>query len=223
MNTSQLPGSTSIYRGHSRKGIGEGPENPISHGEQYLAAGGNFGKDSALLNEIRSWMTFDADPGEQKKLRGQPMEGWSIFSAGGYQFVVRLVSAGIYDRRNAYFAHGRAWKVGEWPSGFDPGILLGVSRAFDTPWRDKDPGEHASHEVDEKDFAIQQIGKDDTVVASRFLGHLFQAMEEDRPIVIAAPMNEFAEHGPLPHFTWIRAGCVAQRFESSLHYKNLYQ
>src|SRR6185312_7653664 len=172
------PSSLSVYRGQSRKGIGEGPDNPIAQGEQYLAAHPSLAKDGELLASIRPWMSLDSDPADHQRL-GDRLEGWSCFHYRNLQFVVRLASAGTYDRRAAYFAHGRAWSLGSFMLGFDPGPHLGRSDAFETPWRDDSTGER----VVEPSPALvrpQQIAAE-PAVAAIYLGHLFQAVVRRYP------------------------------------------
>lgn len=197
MSDFRLPRPCSIYRGQSKKGIGEGPGALISHGEQYLDADCGLGEDGALLDAIRPWMTLDSDPADQKKL-GVPLEAWSVVPTERYFFVVRLVSAGTYDRRAAYFAHGRAWPIGGWPPHFDPGILLGLTAAFEKPWRDEEPGTHSFSTVSEEDYRVRRLEDEDAPAVSRFLAHLFQAMERDRRVVVAVPVGEFGAGGSLP-------------------------
>lgn len=192
-----LPRPCSIYRGQSKTGIGEGPGAPISHGEQYLDAECGLGEREALLDAIRPWMTLDSDPADLRNL-DQPLEAWSVLPTEELFFVVRLVSAGVYDRRAAYFAHGRAWPIGSWPPGFDPGVLLGLAAAFEKPWRDRTPGEHSFSTVSEEDYKVRRLEDDDAPVVSRFLAHLFQAMEQGRRVLVAVPVREFAAGGSLP-------------------------
>src|SRR4051812_37840667 len=120
----------SLYRGQSRSGIGEGPGNPpVPHGEQYLAADGTLAADGELLKAARSWMTPDWRGTDEQEL-GEEIEAWSYFRYGQLRLVARLAAAGIYDRRAAYFAHGRAFPADEIAGACDPGAYLGRSEAF---------------------------------------------------------------------------------------------
>jgi hypothetical protein len=145
-----------------------------------------------LLDAIRPWLTLDSDPADHQRLNDQ-LEGWSLFSAGNYVFVTRLSSAGVYDRRAAYFAHARAWNISRLPPNFDPGTYLGRSDAFDQPWQ------HAPASPVEEDAKVlwpEQV-KGDPDTATRFLGHLLQAMVDGYPVIIAAPIGGFVSRGAL--------------------------
>lgn len=189
--------SLSLYRGHSRTGIGE-PGSPISHGEQYLAAAGELAADPALRDEIltavRPWMSLDSDPAHHRKLDDR-LEAWSCFPYRDWQFVVRLTSAGIYDRRAAYFAHGRAWPLAALGDGFDPGALLGDTDAFDPPW--KDGGSPEQREPPVPALVRPEQVQAESEVAARLLGHLLQALVGGYPLVLAAPVPDFAAGGSL--------------------------
>ncbi|MEE8524544.1 MAG: hypothetical protein V3T72_11485 [Thermoanaerobaculia bacterium] len=172
MTTSTPPASLSVYRGQSRTGIGEGPGKPIAHGEQYLRADPPLDDDAARLREIQPWMSLDADPVDLDRLGGE-LEAWSCFGDGDLGYVVRLVPAGIYDRRQAYFSHGRAWPTEAFRGAFDPGAHLGRSQAFERPWRDQDPGERVAEP--EPEMVRPQQVKAEKPAAVRFLAHLLQA------------------------------------------------
>jgi hypothetical protein len=187
------PSSLSIYRGQSRTGEGEGPGKTVLHGEQYMGIDPPL-REVELLETIRPWMTLDSDPADHQRLNDQ-LEAWSLLPAGGYLFVVRLVSAGIYDRRAAYFAHGRAWKLDGLPVAFDPALHLGRSEAFDVPWRDDRPPVPAA-DVPPAVVRVEQI-KTESQAAARFLAHLLQAVAENYPLIIAAPVADFASGSAL--------------------------
>ncbi len=188
--------SRSVYRGQSRLGIGEGPGLPIAHGEQYLRnTDKRIGADGALLEDIRPWMSLDSDP-QDHRLLDDRLEGWSYFSRGDLQFVVRLVSAGTYShRRVAYFAHGRAWPASGLPAGFDPGSHLGRHEMFEEPWRNDEIGQRKD-EVAPEVVRPQQV-KAEGKVAVRYLAHLYQALCERYPLIIAAPISDFHTGSPL--------------------------
>jgi len=184
----EQPASLSVYRGQSGMGQGEGPGRAVVHGEQFMHVAREL-YDGELLDAIRPWMTLDSDPADHQRLNDQ-LEAWSWFPAGNYCFVVRLISAGIYDRRAAYFAHGRAWRRQGLPPGFDPGLHVGRSDAFDPPWRDERPGTRLPDELPSL-VRAEQLEAERTT-ASFFLGHLLQAVVEKYPLIIAAPIAEFA-------------------------------
>lgn len=188
------PASLSVYRGQARTGKGEGPGKTILHGEQYLEVAPEL-YDNHFLDSIRPWMTLDSDPADHQRLNEQ-LESWSVFPVSAdYLVVVRLVPAGSYDRRAAYFAHGRAWKTSSLPPTVDPGMFLGRSESFDEPWRD----ETQSTETDEGSPSLvrpEQIAAE-TETAALFLGNLFQAMVENYPLIVAAPIADFVSGGPL--------------------------
>ena len=189
-----VPPSLSVYRGQSRQGIGEGPERPIAHGEQYLQASPALAQNGELLDAIRPWMSLDSDPADHQKLQDR-LESWSCFRAQGFRFVVRLAAAGIYDRRAAYFAHGRAWSLGRPVPGFDPGLHLGRTEAFEQPWSEY---AQARRVADLAPLLVRpaQIAAE-TQVGASFLAHLFQSCVQRRSLIIAAPVTEFAAGSPL--------------------------
>ena len=185
--------SLSVYRGQSRSGEGEGPGRTVLHGEQYLRVAPEL-YTTEVLDAIRPWMTLDSDPADHQRLNDQ-LEGWSLFPAANYLFVVRLVSAGTYDRRAAYFAHGRAWNLEGLPPAFDPGLLLGRADAFDPPWQDP---ARAGQSTPERAGAWPDQVKAEPETAARFLGHLFQALlDGNNPLIVAAPIHAFASGGAL--------------------------
>jgi hypothetical protein len=145
--------------------------------------------DAELLDGIRPWMTLDSDPADHQRLNDQ-LESWSSFAAGDYVFVVRLASAGIYDRRAAYFAHGRAWRHDALPPGFDPGLHLGRTEVFDRPWRDESSDATVPDELPSL-VRTEQLDAERTT-ATLFLAHLVQALAGRYPLIIAAPVAEFA-------------------------------
>ena len=188
------PRSLSVYRGQSRTGVGEGPEKTVLHGEQYLQVAPELYR-TELLDAIRPWMTLDSDPADHQRLNDQ-LEGWSLFPAADYLFVVRLVSAGTYDRRAAYFAHARAWNTKSLSPAFDPGLYLGRTDAFDEPWRDAARAGPAP--ADGVALWPEQV-KAESETAARFLGHLFQALldNSNNPLIVAAPIAAFLSRGAL--------------------------
>jgi hypothetical protein len=194
MANTTAPASLSVYRGQSRRGrIGEGPGRPVTQGEQYLDASRPIDQNADLLDAIRPWMSLDSDPSDHQKL-GDRLESWSFFSWGDWQLVARLVSAGTYDRRAAYFAHGRLWPLASGP-GFDPGLHIGRSEAFEAPWRDDNPGQRVREPAPALS-GVDQI-KAEPDVAALFLAHLLQSCVRRRPLVVLAPLSDFAVGAPL--------------------------
>lgn len=183
------PASLSVYRGQSRRGIGEGPGKPIAHGEQYLAVSQKLALDGDLLGAIRHWMTLDSDPADHQRLQDR-LESWSCFGVRNFRYVVRLTPAGNYDRRAAYFSHGRVWSLDQLDAGCDPGLHLGRSEMFEQPWRDDDQGQRVAKELFPELVRPRQIA-DETQTAARFLAHLYQSCLRSRPLIIAAPISAF--------------------------------
>lgn len=185
--------SLSIYRGQSRTGQGEGPGQTVLHGEQFLRVDPALYR-TELLEAIRPWMTLDSDPSDHQRLNDK-LEAWSLFGAGDSLFVVRLVSAGVYDRRAAYFAHGRAWRSADLSPGVDPGLHLGRSEVFDAPWRDD---QLATPAIETSPFLVrpEQVAAEQKTAAI-FLGHLLQALTSETPLIVAAPVADFTIGGAL--------------------------
>lgn len=184
----------SIYRGQARTGIGEGPGRPVAQGEQFLAADRPLDQDGELLAAVRPWMTLDWRPADEQAL-GPRLEAWSYFPYGDLRFVVRLVAAGVYDRRAAYFAHGRAFSAGEIAGAADPGAYLGLSAAFAEPWRDARPPAAPPLPPLEMVRPAQVLAE--PAVAGALLAHLYQALASGYPVVMAVPVPDFEAGGPL--------------------------
>jgi hypothetical protein len=186
----------SIYRGQSRTGIGEGPGNPpVPHGEQYLAADGPLDADGELLTAARPWMTPDWRVTDEQEL-GERIEAWSYFGHGPVRVVARLVAAGFYDRRTAYFTHGRAFLAAELGGACDPGAYLGCSQAFDEPWRDGQ-GPAVKSLPPPEPVRPEQV-QQEPEVAGALLAHLYQGLVLGYPVVMAVPVTEFQIGSPLP-------------------------
>lgn len=199
----------SVYRGQSRTGVGEGPERTVQHGEQYLWVDSSLYK-SEVLDAIRPWMTLDSDPADHQRVNDQ-LEGWSLFTAVDHLFVVRLASAGTYDRRAAYFAHARAWNIKTLPAGTDPGLYLGRTDAFDQPWLDASRAGSAS--ADSVALWPEQV-KAEPETAARFLGHLFQTLADNNgnPLIVAAPVSAFVSRGALHGLVCFTRGGLPAKF-----------
>jgi hypothetical protein len=185
----------SLYRGQALTGIGEGPDRPtVHHGEQFLAADEPLDRDAELLAAARPWMTLDWQPADEQAL-GQTIEAWSYFPYGNLRFVVRLTAAGLYDRRAAYFAHGRAFPVAAFTGACDPGAWLGGSQAFDEPWNG---GERpAPRPPGEPELVRPADVLAEPAVAAALLAHLYQGLVNGYPVVMAVPVKDFARGGPL--------------------------
>jgi hypothetical protein len=191
---SQAQQPLSAYRGQAQSGRGEGPSMPVAHGEQYLqGTDDTLFEDEELLRVIRPWMTLDSAPADHQSLQDQ-LEAWSCFSQGGKLFVVRLASAGIYDRRAAYFSHARAFLVDDPCNPSDPGVYLGCSAVFD-PTQDQLGESNATlFRLSPSDMPAHWLTqlRTQASAATSFLAHLLQAMEQPKhPLLIAAPLEEF--------------------------------
>ncbi|MBV9497576.1 MAG: hypothetical protein JOZ54_25290 [Acidobacteria bacterium] len=205
----QLP-SLSVYRGQSRSGQGEGPGKAVLHGEQYLRVDAAL-YETNVLDAIRPWMTLDSDPADHQRLEDQ-LEAWSLFTTDQYLFVVRLASAGRYDRRAGSYAHGRAWRLDALPPGFDPGLHLGRVEAFDPPWRDDFPG-HSQPEIPPVLPRIESLRTEKETAAS-FLGHLLQGIMDGAPLIIAAPLADFVSGNTLPALVSLARGGLPARLRN---------
>lgn len=202
-----IPSSFNVCRGQAGQGIGE-PGSPIRRGEQYLAADGPLRDDPALLRAIREWLTLDASPGDHGRLQDR-LEGWSCFPAGPYYFVVRLGVAGKYDRRDAYFAHGRAWPLSAFSDGFDPGLYLGQGEAF----LHQAPAAGAQPDTDLPLPTIEPLapilaGKR---LATSLIAHLLHGMLAGLPVILAVPVTEFSSAAPLARIVALARGALPGR------------
>lgn len=190
-----IPASYSVCRGQADQGIGEAG-TPISRGEQYLAADAPLRADPDLLRAIRHWLTLDADPGDQGRLQ-ERLTGWSCFPAGPWYCVARLGAAGKYDRRDAYFAHGRAWPMDAFTTDFDPGLVLGQETAFlkeaaTLGTATADLGDAATLQREALDAALT-----DPALTASLIAHLFHGLVTGLPVILAVPLTAFAAADPL--------------------------
>lgn len=192
--TPSLPAGRSVLRGYAFRGLGEGPGRPIARGEQFLEAEEPFSKDGALLGALRPWMTLDLDAGDHRRL-GDRLEGWSCFTHGDWFVVVRLTPAGRFDHRTAYFAHARAFPADLVEGAVDPGALLGRSEAFERPRTGDEPAERV--EVPPPAMVRPEQVAADPETAASLLSHLVQALLDQRPAVVAVPVDELAAGAPL--------------------------
>lgn len=203
-----IPPSYSVCRGQADQGIGEAGES-IVRGEQYLAADAPLRTDQPLLRDIRQWLTLDANPGDHGQLQ-ERLTGWSCFPAGPYYFVVRLAAAGQYDRRDAYFAHARAWPLSACTGGFDPGLYLGRDAAFLT--QAPAPGATAAitDPAPPTGAPLEPILADQALAIS-LIAHLFQGMLMGWPVILGVPLTQFTAESPLARIVAFARGALPQR------------
>jgi len=200
-----LPTSLNVYRGQADQGIGEAGI-PIRRGEQFIAADAPLQADPGLLHALRDWLTLDATSGDQGRLP-ERLTGWSCFPRGPYYFVCRLSTAGKYDRREAYFAHGRAWPRSAFAADFDPGLYLGNDAAFlsavpDTPAAAALPPATAE--------PLDPILTHPELTVS-LITHLFHGMVTGYPVIMAVPLTDFAAAAPLARIIAFARGALPGR------------
>ena len=190
-NSESSATSLSVYRGQADSGIGEGINQPVAYGEQYLHGTAVALRNDATLSAIRPWLTLDSTEADHRALNDR-LEAWSCFSEGERLFVARL-TATRYNQRIAYFSHGRAWNLADCRSDFDPGVYLGYSDLFDAP-----AGERGSSDPEQTHMPPSNMPErwkvivekePDTAIA--FLGYLLQALFDQSRLLIAAPIHEF--------------------------------
>ena len=187
--TALIPLSFSVYRGQAEQGIDE----------QDLTADGPLRADPVLLRAIRPWLTLDASPGDYSRLKEQ-LVGWSCFPAGPYYVVVRLGSAGKYDRRDAYFAHGRAWPLSAFSTAFDPGLYLGQGDAF----LHQAPLDGTTPVAELSPPAVAPL-------TTSLIAHLFHGMLTGLPVILAVPVSEFNAAAPLARIVAFARGALPGR------------
>ncbi|AUB83958.1 hypothetical protein [Candidatus Thiodictyon syntrophicum] len=202
-----IPQSLNVCRGQADQGIGEAG-TPIRRGEQYLAADAPLQADPELLRGIRHWLTLDAGPGDHGRLQ-ERLTGWACFPAGPYYFVVRLAAAGKYDRRDAYFAHARAWPLAAFAADFDPGLYLGQDAAFLT---------EAPTGASVAGLPLPPAPAPDPACAAReqalavgLITHLFHGMVTGWPVILAVPLTAFAAGSPLARVISFARGALPGR------------
>lgn len=184
------PRSRSLFRGQARDGIGEGGDGPAIPGEQYLGADPELRRGD-LLTTLRPWLTLDSDPADRQRL-GERLEAWSCFEERGWLVVARLTAAGVFDRRQAYFSHARAWPADELRGGFDPGALIGRADAFEKPWREAGERRPLTGGEPVPGWLELPAVAAEPEVAARYLAALLQARLDANPLCIAAPISDFA-------------------------------
>jgi hypothetical protein len=178
----------------------------VAHGEQYLGASPELYSDQELLDEVRPWFTLDSDPADRRRL-GDELEAWSCLEVRDQLVVARLTTAGTYDRRSAYFSHGRFFPWEGTPPGVDPGVLLGRAGAFD------DPGEQIR--TPERSLAVPVFDRPDALEERRQLGtellaQLFEAVVGGIPVVLAVEAEELRRGSSLlPVVSFARAALPA--------------
>lgn len=188
----------SIYRGQADSGLGDGPDIPISFGEQFLHGTANelYTREDKLLSTIRPWLTLDSKPEDHRQ---KQLEAWSCFSEKGRFFAARMVFAGYHDRRVAYFCHARSWPVDLVEQTHDPGLCLGCSAMFDEPDR-RGTSDQALKRLPNLPVELwKPVLEIEKQTAIRFLGHLVQTMDQNDspPLLIGVPLNEFSQGSPL--------------------------
>lgn len=177
--------SFSIYARQSHS-----PNNSLVHGDQYLKADSPLDQDKEFLDAIRVWMTLDVEPSEQ--FSKYDLESWTYLTYKNYMLVARMVSAKPHNQPQAYFAHARVWEQDKLPKYFNPGLYLGYPHAFEKkPWRDNDSGGVALELTEAVIPPIQELKNNQTAL-QQFTAHLLQALDKNYPLIIAAPLTEFA-------------------------------
>ncbi len=197
-----IPTSVSVFRTSPDRAIGETGEV----GGRYIAADAALQSAPGLLDAIRPWMTLDATPADRARAGGY-LEGWSCFPCGSQYFVVRLATAGNGDRRDSWFAHGRAWPLEAMASGFDPGLYLGQGAAFQTG---------VPTAGTESDLPPPTIEPMDPVLAEPglaigLLAHLLNGMASGYPLILAVPTTAFAVGAPLARVVAFARGALPSR------------
>ncbi len=183
-----------VVRGFAETGIGEPSEAASPAGERYLWADPELRRDAALLAAIRPWMELDP---ELRATEVEDLEAWSCFAERELVFVARAVAAGGFGGAAAYFAHGRAWPAEALDGGrLDYGAHLGRPEVFDRPWRAEKPAEPAP--LPQPAMVRCQQVRSEIAAAGRLLAHLYQALVQGYPLVIAAPLSDFVSGRPLP-------------------------
>jgi hypothetical protein len=195
-----LPPSLSIFRGYStNSGIGELPTaRPGSlRGEQYLHADPELWADENVANAARKWMILYDDQriAAMSHKLGDSIEAWSYFGCGDLRFVVRLVGAGSFDSRLAYFSHAQAWRARDFHNGDDPGALLGVSKAFHPAWKDGEPFQPIAPVQPAADW--KKVVESQHKMAARLVAYLYRACVTQVPLVVGVPFREFVSGGGL--------------------------
>lgn len=159
-------------------------------GEQYVAADAQLWKDPGLANAARKWMTLYDD---QSVSVADNVEGWSFFDYRDLRFVVRLVSAGRFGPRLAYFAHARAWLASDFRDADDPGALLGRSDAFHPAWREGQPFQPVP--LVQPRMVWRDAVAAQPLVAVRILAHLYRAYVAGPSVVMELPLSAFVTGG----------------------------
>ncbi|WP_295588283.1 hypothetical protein [uncultured Lamprocystis sp.] len=198
-----IPTSLNVYRGQTDQGIGEAG-TPIRRGEQFIAADAPLQADPNLLHAIRDWLTLDATTGDQGRLQ-ERLAGWSCFPRGPYYFVCRLSPAGKYDRREAYFAHGRAWPLTAFAADFDPGLYLGNDAAFLSQVPDTAVALPPAT-AEPLDPILTNPGLTVSLIA-----HLFHGMVTGYPVIMAVPLTDFTAAAPLARIVAFARGALPGR------------
>lgn len=176
------PKSRSIYRGYTDNGIGLGVGFPIAYGEQYLQGTDASLTTPSFLRPLVPWLTLSVQASEKQ------LEAWSCFSQGDSVVIARLVSVENYKNRDAYFSHARVWE-GQIP--FDAAIYLGQSECFDNTQKDIGTASCLSPKdiIESWVNLLNNDSKKD--IAINVIAHLYQALAQGYPLLIAARIDEF--------------------------------
>lgn len=186
--------SISLYRGQARHGIGEG-QGGSSPGEQFLAADPPLRHQPAILASVAPWLTLDATTEDHRRL-GKNLVAFSLLEVADYQMAACLRADGDFFGRPAYFAHGRFFAKSSLEPSCDGGVLLGLPKAFDDSWRDRErPATTALPPLDRLDTAVVSEVNADRAAAAGWLAALATARQRARPLVVLAPLEAFASGG----------------------------
>jgi hypothetical protein len=207
MGATPVPASLSLYRGQVDQGIGE-PGADIRRGEQYIAADPALANDAGLLRAVRDWLTLDSTPADHARANGR-LTGWATFPLGPYTFVVRLGNTGKYGGRDAYFAHARVWQTTALPAGTDPSLYIGIDQCFAE--RAEAIASRSQGELPAPSPAPMEpilAGKD---LATSLTAHLFHAMLNGVPLIVAVPITDFGANSALPRLIAFARGSLPAR------------
>ena len=179
-----------ILRGHAAMGIGEGPNQKIRQGEQYIKATSPFDQSEAFLQALRPWMTLDATTTDHARL-GAYLEAWSYVPISNYRIVIRLGDAGIYDRRPAYLSHGLGFPK-DYFETVDPGCLLGHPTIYKN-----ELGTQSPTKLTYQDLSLPKIKSENKKLAISVAAHFFYAQLNKIQLGWAIPFKQFSYDSPL--------------------------
>jgi hypothetical protein len=157
-------------------------------------------------------MTLDLDAGDHRRL-GDRLEAWSCFTHADWAIVVRLTPAATFDRRAAYFSHARAFPAALAAGALDPGALLGRSEAFDPPWHEGRRAGGTAPPMPEMVRPEQVAAEPETAAA--LVAHLLQALLDERPLVMAVPVDDLVAGAPLHALVSFARAALPSRLKRS--------